>query len=174
MSGVGEIVRPKSSIPVLEPKSLVLMCPDCASIYEKKGLSIGDIRCETCGNHGDQMVLEVRRYEDVKAKHENVKETAHSLQPGPGVKKITEKNRQVDQSDAEKYPAWFTPTHHEILAIVRKEPGINTTTIAQRLKQDLTYVSGNLMRMVNAGFLEKQSDEKDARIKRYYVVEGKP
>lgn len=58
-------VRPV--IPTMDPRSLIVFCPGCASTYETTGLAIGAIRCKTCENHGEQLVLEVRRYQDVKA-----------------------------------------------------------------------------------------------------------
>jgi hypothetical protein len=51
----------------MDPRSLVCFCPWCALIYNVEGLSIGEIRCTSCTDHGGQLVVEVRRYQDVKA-----------------------------------------------------------------------------------------------------------
>jgi hypothetical protein len=50
----------------MDPRSLVCFCPGCAATYEVVGLAVGDIRCNTCEDHGQQLILEVRRYQDVK------------------------------------------------------------------------------------------------------------
>ncbi len=167
----------------MDPKSLVVFCPDCCRTYEKKGLQVGDIRCEDCGNHGDQRVVEVRRYEDVQArpletnKGEPCKFDGQTCQENTCAGCVKAEATQDDGPGAvdksvEGLPNWFTPTHKEILDLVQGEPGLSTSEIASRLKRNFTYTSMQLSNLVSARYLERRPDPKDGRAKVYYPAKG--
>lgn len=95
----------KPVIPVMDPRSLVCFCPGCATTYETTGLAIGDVRCETCEDHGQQLVLEVRRYQDVKAK-----------KPEPSMcdKLCEESTRKFQEETILKASAIIAETLHQV------------------------------------------------------------